>query len=480
MVEPHPEGLFRGIFESVPDAMVIVDDTGSIVLANAQCRAVFGCEPGRLVGVSVDELVPARFRAGHPRRRAGYGAERNPRPMGLLRLSALRVDGTEFPAEISLAPIEVHGNHYVSTTVRDITDRLKAEERFRSLLEAAPDATVIVDTAARIVLTNNRVEELLGYSRSELVGQSVGVLAAAPGPEEVLHKLEEYLGEPESVPMGYPQEFRVRHRDGSAVPVEIALSPLETVEGLVVIVALRDVTERRRLEAESQRMRDDLIATVSHELRTPLTAIIGYAELMADLDESDLGHRARKLLGVIERNAVRELQLVDDLLTMAYLDDDRLRMVRAEVDLAAVCRRVVDDHALRARDRGLTLTFAGGDSDPVLGDFHRLLQVMENLVTNAIKFTPAGGGIEISLGDQGAMAVIEVRDTGVGVPSEELARLFERLYRGPQAIANHVQGAGLGLSIVRAIVEAHGGWIDLQSEVGVGTVVRVAVPHLAT
>ncbi|MDF1603776.1 ATP-binding protein [Nocardioides sp. YIM 152315] len=353
-----------------------------------------------------------------------------------------------------------------------------AEALFRGVFETAPDATVIVDTSATVVLVNNRVREVLGYERDELVGCSVGVLAATPGPAEVVRRLGAYLREPEAVPMGYTQEFRIRHRDGHEVPVELSLSPLETVDGLLVIISLRDVTERRRLEAESQRLRDDLIATVSHELRTPLTSIIGYAELMADLGESDLSRRSRKLLGVIERNAVRELQLVDDLLTMAYLDDDRLQMLREQVDLAKVCERVVDDHAGSAREHGLSLGFAGGESEPAVGDFNRLVQVVDNLVDNAIKFTAGGGRVDLSLSEQGTMVVLEVRDTGVGVPPEEMARLFERLYRGPHAIANQVQGAGLGLSIVRAIVEAHGGWVDIQSEVGVGTVVRVALPHV--
>ena len=150
---------------------------------------------------------------------------------------------------------------------------------------------------------------------------------------------EDYLLAPDSRPDGTePAAASVRHRDGHTVPVEVSISPLQTDEGVLVSVAMRDITERLRMQAESQRLRDDLIATVSHELRTPLASIIGYAELMTDLDEADLSRRARKLLGVIERNAARELQLVDDLLTMAFLDGDRLRVNRSPVALHAVGR----------------------------------------------------------------------------------------------------------------------------------------------
>jgi PAS domain S-box-containing protein len=477
--EGHTEALFRGVFEAVPDAVVIVDGVGRIVLANAQCQAVFDRTPESLVGEPIELLVPDRFRTGHPRRRSGYGADPNPRPMGLLRLAAVRRDGSEFPAEISLAPIAADGGHYVSATVRDITPRIRDEERFRSLLEAAPDATVIVDSTGTIVLTNNRMTDIFGYPASELVGHRVDLLAPADQRESSLAGFLRYLESPNALPMGVNQELKVRHHDGHQVPVEISISPLATDEGVLVSVALRDITERLRIQHESLRQRDELIGTVSHELRTPLASIIGYAELMTDLDEVDLSRRARKLLGVIERNANRELQLVDDLLTMAYLNDNRLRVNRVAVDLMAIGRRVVDDHELRARERGLRLTLVEGDQDvaPVLGDFYRLVQVLENVVTNALKFTRPGGRIDVSVHDHETMGMLQVRDTGTGVTAEERTKLFDRLYRAPAAIADQTQGAGLGLTIVRGIVEAHGGWVDLDSEIGVGTVVRVAVPY---
>lgn len=342
-----------------------------------------------------------------------------------------------------------------------------AEALFRGVFEAAPDAVVIIDEDARIVLANNRLREVFGYEPREMVGEPISLMS----PELVRESNQSWFRESTG------RRVEVRHRDGHSVPVEVSISPLRTDQGPLVSVAIRDVSERLRIEAESQRLRDDVISTVSHELRTPLTSIIGYAELMSDLDEADLSRRARKLLSVIERNASRELQLVNDLLTMAFLEDDRLRMLRDSLDLELVCRRVVEDQRLRARERALTLSFVGGETGPVVGDFHRVLQVVENVVSNALKFTHAGGSIDIGISDHGAMGVIEVRDTGVGVSPEEKERLFERLYRSPRAIADQVPGAGLGLPIARAIVEAHGGWIDLQSELGVGTVVRIALPH---
>ncbi len=475
----HSEALLQGVVEAAPDAVVLVDRQGTIVLANGQCRAVFDQDPDELVGQSVEVLVPEAARAIHPGRRAGFSAAPNPRPMGLLRLAATRRDGTEFPAEISLAPIEADGQHYISATVRDITARIRDEERFRSLLEAAPDPTVIVDSDATIVLVNDRLGDVFGYRAEELVGRHLEVLAPDEQQAETRRAISAYLAAPSQLAMGALQEMDlfVRHHDGHAVPVEISLGPVETDAGLLVSIALRDISERLRIQAETARLRDELVATVSHELRTPLTSIIGYTELLGDLDEQDLSRSARKLLGVIERNALRELQLVDDLLTMAFLDDERIRLGAEPVDLREVCRTVVEAHRARALEDQLELVLLDADVPPVRGDRTRLTQVVENLVGNALKFTRPGGRVEVGVDDRGSMGVVEVRDTGIGVDPEEKAQLFDRLYRARSAIEAQAQGAGLGLAIARAIVEAHGGWVDLESEVGVGTLVRVAIPY---
>lgn len=469
MDDGHAATLFRGVFEAVHDAVVIVDHDGRVMLANESCHRVFGHSPAALRGEPVGSLVPERHRAA-------FATLLDERRQGVRRITALRADGAEFPAEVSLAEIPVDGTSYLVASVRDITSWILREERVRGLIEAAPDATLIADSDGRIVLMNARVGAVLGFDGVDLVGKPLHSIVAHPPREEIDARIANYVQDPQPMPMGYTQEFRGRHRDGHEFPIEISIAPVRAGDDTFLSIAVRDVTERNRMQAEADRLRDELIATVSHELRTPLTSIIGYAEMMADLRDDDLSPRARELLAVIERNAGRELRLVDDLLTMAFLDDNRLRIVRTAIDLVDVCRRVVEDHAPTARERGLELTLVDRQLQPVLGDFYRLVQVVENLVTNAVKFTPAGGRIEVRILDRGSSGVVEVRDTGVGVSPEERAKLFERLYRAPSAIASQTQGAGLGLSIVRAIVEAHDGWVQLESQLGAGTTIRFGIP----
>jgi signal transduction histidine kinase len=243
------------------------------------------------------------------------------------------------------------------------------------------------------------------------------------------------------------------------------------------LMTVRDVADGESGEERAERLREDLIATVSHELRTPLTSIIGYTELLQDLPDDDLSATARRLVGVVHRNAARELRLVDDLLTLAFLGEERMSVALGPVDLGEIVRSAAETGRTPARRRGLTLEVQDARVAPVQGDAQRLGQVVDNLLTNAVKFTPPGGRVVLRVLDDGDAALLEVADTGPGVPAEDLERIFERLYRSEAAVRAQVPGAGLGLPIVRAIMEAHGGRVEATSEAGAGTIVRAWVPY---
>ncbi|MGW6491108.1 SpoIIE family protein phosphatase [Streptomyces sp. NPDC055056] len=244
------EERFRGLLEAAPDAMVIVDDTGTIRLVNAQTEALFGYRREELLGHPVELLVPGRFRAHHTMHRDGYAANRQVRPMGAeLELHGLRKNGTEFPVEISLSPLETADGLLVSAAVRDVSDRKAAEERFRGLLEAAPDAMVIVDDTGTIRLVNAQTEALFGYRREELLGHPVELLV--PGRFRAHHTMHRdgYAANRQVRPMGAELELHGLRKNGTEFPVEISLSPLETADGLLVSAAVRDVSDRKRAEA---------------------------------------------------------------------------------------------------------------------------------------------------------------------------------------------------------------------------------------
>ncbi|WTE73785.1 PAS domain S-box protein [Streptomyces sp. NBC_01615] len=244
------EERFRGLLEAAPDAMIIVDDTGTIKLVNAQTEALFGYQREELLGHPVELLVPGRFRAHHTFHRDGYANNRQVRPMGAgLELHGLRKDGTEFPVEISLSPLETTDGLLVSAAVRDVSDRKAAEERFRGLLEAAPDAMVIVDDTGTIKLVNAQTEALFGYQREELLGHPVELLVPGRFRAHHTHHRDGYANNRQVRPMGAELELHGLRKDGTEFPVEISLSPLETTDGLLVSAAVRDVSDRKRAEA---------------------------------------------------------------------------------------------------------------------------------------------------------------------------------------------------------------------------------------
>ncbi|HEX7716146.1 MAG TPA: PAS domain S-box protein [Marmoricola sp.] len=355
------------------------------------------------------------------------------------------------------------------------TDLGREERLFRGLLEAAPDAMVIVDERGRIVLVNARVEEWFGYRRDELVGRHVEVLVPDRFAGQHTAFRSGYVAAPRTRPMGLAGDLYARRKDGSEFPVEISLAPLETEEGLLVSAAVRDITERRRTQAEADRIKDEFFATVSHELRTPLTSMLGYSELMADLEE--LSPQGRRFLQVITRSAERELRLVDDLLTLVAIEESGLSIRPLAIDLEAVVRDAVEAARPRADEVDIDLRLEiPGFPVQVEVDRDRIGQAIDNLLSNAIKFTPAGGIVHVFLRTNARHAEIDVADSGNGIRDGDADRIFERLYRAGSAIAQQVPGAGLGLTIALAIAEAHDGSIGLVKSDATGATFRLQLP----
>jgi signal transduction histidine kinase len=237
--------------------------------------------------------------------------------------------------------------------------------------------------------------------------------------------------------------------------------------------AQRLLTEQNERLREADRLKDEFVALISHDLRTPLTSITGYVELAL---EDDLTEETRGFLGVVERNAERLLALVNDLLFVARLQAGEMSLDRGDVDLADIVRDGVRSLGPRAAAKRISLTYDVDALPPVYADRGRMLQVLDNFLSNAVKFTPDGGSVHVSLRRAGDRAALEVTDTGIGIPSDAQRRLFERFFRAENAVARQLPGTGLGLYIARVIAEAHGGSLSVQSELGNGSTFRLELP----
>ncbi len=237
--------------------------------------------------------------------------------------------------------------------------------------------------------------------------------------------------------------------------------------------AQRLLTEQNERLREADRLKDEFVALISHDLRTPLTSIIGYVELAL---EEDLTDDLQRYLEVVDRNAERLMRLVNDLLFVARIQAGKLALEPDEVDLGAVVRRSVAEFEPRAATKGVALTCVVEPVPAVVADKGRIMQVLDNLVSNALKFTREGGTVHVSLSHADGVVRLGVTDTGIGIAPDDQRRLFERFFRATNAVEGEVPGTGLGLYIARAIAEAHGGSITAQSELGRGSTFCIELP----
>jgi signal transduction histidine kinase len=256
-----------------------------------------------------------------------------------------------------------------------------------------------------------------------------------------------------------------------------ALDELRATERLAraeAETAQRLLTEQNERLREADRLKDEFVALISHDLRTPLTSITGYVELA--LEEDDLGDELRGFLHIVARNAERLLVLVNDLLFVARLQAGEMTLEREHVDLASVVRDGVGAMEPRAAAKGIALTCVVDSVSPVYGDSGRMLRVVDNLVSNAIKFTREGGTVHVSLREDGDNVRLEVADSGIGIGADDQRRLFQRFYRAENAVELQIPGTGLGLYICRVIAEAHEGSLSVRSELGRGSTFTFEVP----
>jgi protein-histidine pros-kinase len=478
---------YGDLLEYTPDAILIVNVTGRIVLANAQAQELFGYERQQLVGEPVEILLPQRYREAHLAHRARFLAQPRTRAMGAgLELFGQRRGGDEFPVEISLCPLATEEGPMVMCAVRDMADRQEARRRsdrqFRDLLESAPDAMVIVDGAGDITLVNSQAVRLFGWKREELLGKPVETLVPERFRQQHPAHRGGFFSHPKVRQMGAGLDLYGLRKDGSEFPVEISLSPIETDEGLLIASAIRDASERKRSERllhEANRLKSEFLANMSHELRTPLNGILGFSELLIDERPGRLNEKQREYLSDIHECGKHLLQLINDVLDLSKVEAGRMEVhperFSPRAAIAAVCAIILP----MARKKRIELHAPGEAAIPpeVTLDLAKFKQVLFNLLSNAVKFTNPGGRIDVDMQlDEGGMLRIAVKDNGIGIAPTDIARLFEAFRQLDAGLSRRYEGTGLGLALTRKLVELQGGRVDVDSEPGMGSTFTVLLP----
>jgi signal transduction histidine kinase len=372
----------------------------------------------------------------------------------------------------------LRGAEDYTSRLRDSEAHLRSADKLtRSVLDAVTEQSVIgTDVMGRIDVWNPGAERMLALRAAETQGKRfVYEFHIESELDDRSRELNYPPGETvltpgfsalvESARLGTPEvrQWTYRRPDGEELPVEVA----------VTLFVATDITQA----LEVNRLKDEFVGLISHELRTPLSSILGYLELMRDDADDPLSEEQLQYLGIAERNAHRLLRLVGDLLFTAQVGANGFSIDLSEVDLAPVVRASVESaRPVAAAQNVEIIAEVSDDAAFALGDATRIGQAVDNLLSNAIKFTPRGGRVTITMGCEGDKIVLKLSDTGMGIPADELDKLFARFFRASTATRAAVPGVGLGLTITKAIIDAHGGDLDVVSEVGVGTTFIMRLP----
>jgi PAS domain S-box-containing protein len=472
--------------KSIGDAVISTDDAGRVAFMNAVAERLTGWPLSEARGRALSEV----FHIVNEETRAEVESPaakvlREGKVVGLANHTVLIArGGAETPIDDSGAPIrdERGQTSGVVLVFHDISERREAESQratLASIVESSDDAILSKTLDGTITSWNRAAERMYGYKAEEVLGRHISIVVAPELSGELQEIMSRIRG---GGRVEHLETTRVR-KDGRRIEVSVTVSPLRDSSGRLVGASTiaRDITEKKRAEAERERLlaseqrarraaeqvslaKDEFLSMLSHELRTPLTPILGWVHMMLSLGPlpEDVEHGLR----VIRKNSETLSRLFNDLLDVASILSGKLRIERERLELCEVVREAVETCRTRAADRSVALEVEAESASPVpvSGDRTRLTQVVCNLLDNAVKFSPEGGRVRVRVGARGGEARVEVADEGAGIAPEFLPHVFERFRQADMATTRFHGGLGLGLALVKSLVEAHGGRVEAASD----------------
>ncbi|MEK9752606.1 MAG: ATP-binding protein [Rhodospirillaceae bacterium] len=368
-----------------------------------------------------------------------------------------------------------------------LNDGQKSADRLTVVLSTAVDGVIIIDDGGLIEVFNPACERLFGYAADDVMGKNVNILMPAPYHDEHDRYLHVYLVTGERKIIGIGREVSGRRKDGSVFPMELSVGEASHGGKRFFVGIIRDVTERHLQEREIRNAKEaaeaasaaktQFLAVMSHELRTPLNAIIGFSEVLTQGIGGSLTDTQKDYLNDIRQAGQQLLSLVNDLLDLSKIEAGRYDLSLERLAVGSVVADATGMLASLAREREIDLDSAGIDGGlQVIADPRALRQMLQNLLSNALKFTPPGGHIDVSAIGRADTVEIVVADTGIGIAPEDLAQVTEPFHQVDNVLSRKHDGTGLGLAIVKGLMVEHGGRLEIASEPGRGTKVTLAFP----
>ena len=487
--KPHPPGdaCLLAVLDSAVDAIVVIDAGQRILSFSKAAEKLFGYSAQEILGQDVALLMPETERSQHAAFVERYLRTGEKRIIGQGReIMARRKDGVLIPAYLSVGEGRTGNEPFFVGILHDLSREKDAFRRVRELaaiVDTTGDAVLGKTTDGVVTYWNRGARELYGYGAEEAIGRNVADLIV---PAEKLGELAVIL---ENVRRGQGVtriETVRQHKSGQRLAVSLTISPILDADGNVTGASsiARDITARRQYEKaqaqarraaeEANRVKTDFLSIVSHELRTPLTVILGNISLLTDHRKMPAPAEAALIAKDIEDSAQGLLALINDLLDISEMEAGQARLKPAPVQAEELVLEVAQAAEVLAQAKGLAVE---SFSEPftLMADPLRLKQALMNLVDNAVKFTRTGT-ITVGVTRAGENALFEVRDTGRGISDESLARIFDAFHQADSSITRSAQGTGLGLTIVRRVVELHGGAINVESEPDIGSTFYLSLP----
>lgn len=378
----------------------------------------------------------------------------------------------------------------IAIIARDNTfKKQKEEQKFKLIVESAPNAMILINKKGIIELINGQTERLFGYTRAELIGKSMEMLL--PEKYRDIHPThrENFHKNPQARSMGAGRELYAVHKSGYEIPVEIGLNPIQTSEELQVLASIIDISERKKIEEknsevklaeESIKMKDRFLANMSHEIRTPMNAIIGFSDLLA---RTSLTGEQAQFVKLVKSSGENLLTIINDILDFSKIEAGKLSLEKVPINISNILLSLYEIMQVKAADKNIELKFNFEKIEHpfVLGDSIRLSQILMNLISNAIKFTEKGK-VELNVsskltGENKCEIIFEIKDSGIGIDKQNLESIFERFHQAESDITRKFGGTGLGLSITKNIVDLHNGTIAIESTKGEGSTFTVTIPY---
>lgn len=489
------EKHLRQVIECSPSGILMIRNDGIIALVNAQVEKLFGYDQSEMLGHSVSMLIPQRFQEAYGSRIDQFFAHPIAQSMGAGRdLFGLRKDGTEFPLEIGLNPVDMPSGTQVLASINDITLRRQAEEKLResqeqlrSVIESLPSQVWTSMSTGELDYVSQSTIEYFGVDSDTLLGQG---WQAMIHPEDLPACVERWTnscrtGEP------YEAEFRLRRADGNyrwhlgrALPIRDNCGDIIKWFGTSTDITgqKEELMLQQRLATiaeSSSRIKSEFVAVMSHEFRTPMNSILGMAEV---LSKTKLTDTQQRYLSVLSESATGLLGLLNDILDLSKIESGKLDYEVASVNVGELIHKTAALFQSQARHKNVSLTVEIAADMPArcLSDGTRLRQILLNLIGNAVKFTNRGSvtvrASTTALEADSVRLVIEISDTGIGIPADQLERIYEPFVQVDSSSARKFQGTGLGLAVCKRLLDLLNGEIVVSSVPDEGSVFRVIIP----